>query len=136
MTSSNAPLLAAIATGSDEDIKKAKAFCQGLSRVKEADANPREWASVHEQAWIPVADMQISRIRGDGHCLFAAIYCSWTRSLGRDLPEMFGGIGLAARALWVRIARKVLSGEMLAPYVGEHLHFRRQGHLVGQGSDG
>ena len=44
------PLLVDIATGRDEDIKKAKAVCQGAPRVKEANTNPREWANAHEQA--------------------------------------------------------------------------------------
>ena len=68
------PLLMAFATGSEDDIKKAKAFCWGLSRMKSRASDAHEWANAHERPWIPIADTQVSRIRSDGHCLFAAIF--------------------------------------------------------------
>jgi hypothetical protein len=67
------PLLVAIAAGSEDDIKKANAFCQKLSRIQNPGTDVHQWANANAHAWIPIADTQISRIRGDGHCLFAAI---------------------------------------------------------------
>ena len=102
------PRLVAIALGRGDDIKKANAFSNKLSLIKQLDTNAHRWANTEGRPWIPIADTQISRIRSDGHCLFAAIDCSRFRSLGRDLPAAVGDIGPRARALWIRSARKIL----------------------------
>ena len=48
------------------------------------------------------------QIPADGHCLFAAIYCSRFLSLGRKLPNDISSAGPVARALWVKTARQIL----------------------------
>ena len=81
------PLLFAFAVGDETEIRKAKAFCKRLSRLPAVDTDVQEWENAHGRAWIPIQDTQIRRIRGDGHCLFAAIYASIGRSLGHNLAD-------------------------------------------------
>ena len=74
----------AIATGSEDEIKNAHAFCNKLSRLKKPDTSVDQWANTQGHAWIPITETQISRMRGDGNCLFAAISPSSAPSFRRQ----------------------------------------------------
>ena len=104
------PLLSACANGSEEDIQKAKLYCNKLSR--HADKDVREWPNAHGVAWIPIKSEQIHRIRPDGHCLFAAMYSSRTLSSGKQLPADTSCVGPMARGHWVKTARRILVEEV------------------------
>ena len=106
-------LLHAFAAGNEAHIQKVKSYCQGLSRLPTEDTDVRLWSNAHELAWIPIAPSQIRQIRSDGHCLFAAILCSWRyHDSGGKLQADISEIEPKARRYWVKIARKILSGEI------------------------
>ena len=100
----------AIMAGDEADIRKARAICEGLSRLRVIDTNVQQWANAHEMAWIPIRATQITKIRPDGHCLFAAMYVSKGLSEGRPLRAAdILNMGPTARQHWVDRARSILT---------------------------
>ena len=106
------PLLVAVAAGNEADIQKAKSYCKGLSRLDTVDTDVRQWSNAHGRAWIPIPPSQIRLIRPDGHCLFAAIFCSSYLSAGRKLQAGVFDTGPRARQAWIKTARKILLEEV------------------------